>query len=206
MGDGVVQFDRPGGSSSSGSIRREETRRAQEEARQAQEEARQAREEARLAREEARRGREDAEYMKMYLQQLTQALGPTLGANMPVWRPPLMPPHSSMSVQGATQTPPPYMVPTQYTQYPQGQPPQGLPPQGQATQVFHGPLIHPYMTGQSIANYGMYQTPLVQQMPPHTPAPQAPASGGDGSAQRMVDAFFNQEHDGPSGNSNNPDL
>ena len=85
------------------------------------------------------------------------------------------------------------MVPTQYTQYPQGQPPQGLPPQGQATQVmvvqfdcysfrdwaynlgpqvFHGPLIHPYMTGQSIANYGMYQTPLVQQMPPHTPAPQ----------------------------------
>ena len=67
MGDGVVQLDRPGGSSSSGSIRREETRRAQEEARQA-------REEARLAREEARRGREDAEYMKMYLQVQTQHL------------------------------------------------------------------------------------------------------------------------------------
>jgi hypothetical protein len=79
---------------------------------------------------------------------------------MPVWRPPVMPPHPSMSVQGATQvrvselnaltfatlkfgiftsfltrsrysqTPPPYMFPTQYTQYPQGQA-----PQGQATQV-----------------------------------------------------------------------
>lgn len=74
MGDGVVQFDRPRGSSSSGSIRREETRRAQEEARQAQEEARQAREEARLAREEARRSREDSDYMKMYLQVQTQHL------------------------------------------------------------------------------------------------------------------------------------
>ena len=68
MGHGAVGFDRPGGSSSSGSIRREETRRAQEEARQAQEEARQAWEEARLAREEARRNREDSDYVKTYLQ------------------------------------------------------------------------------------------------------------------------------------------
>lgn len=44
------------------------------------------------------------------MQQLTQALGPTLGANMPVWRPPSdplppypYPPHPAMSVDAPTQ-------------------------------------------------------------------------------------------------------
>lgn len=74
MGDGVVQFDRPRGPSSSSSTRREETRRAQEEAREAHEEARK-------AREEARKAREDTDYMRTYLQVQTQPQIRTLSSD-----------------------------------------------------------------------------------------------------------------------------